>query len=190
MSSLVTGQFQEDYPESYLRDGVALEAAVVSSQSSALARRMGKEALSLRERQRQPDVSLTVEQLRREYAWIEARLFGPAVGLELYEEKSDRYDVVYRDSVDEVCEQWRERFEERFGRDPPLDLVDYIYPRRDLDDNDRKRIRLALQKEFDRLSAIADEKQKQEEAKKNQWRAEEADQWLAVPKGLYRCKNK
>ena len=166
MSSLVSRKFQEDYPESYKKD-VVFESDELAAASGALATQLSEQLIEVGP----PFKGLTPDQLKAEYEWLTQRLFGPAVGLEYYEATSDEFDDVFKDSVDEIASLWREKFHFRFGRDPPIDLVDYVYPRRDLDEDDRRRLRKAIDDEYHRLLQIAKQ-----------------DTFLTIPKGITRRK--
>jgi len=181
MSSVVTGKFQEDYPESYAaQSGVVLEDDVLSSRSGLLSQRLSEVAVA-RRGVAAPPRALTEAELRAEYEWIRQRLFGPMVGVELYEEQSDDFDPVYRDSVDEIAELWRDKFEARFGREPPIDLVDYVYPRRTLDEEDRDRLRKVLDAEYHRL--LNERRGRGDHDEHNKKRD---SPFLAIPKGISR----
>ncbi|KAJ1457084.1 hypothetical protein M885DRAFT_516189 [Pelagophyceae sp. CCMP2097] len=172
MSSVVTGHFQEDYPESYKSKGVRLESEVRAEQAV-------QESLALlatNQRTALPAEALkclTLEELSRERSYVEERLFGNAVGQDLYDKKSPDFDEVFKDSVDEIAAVWLTKYNDRFGREPPCGLVDYAFPMAAVDLAHRRRIEAAVDVAYAKAES---------NAKKH---AEETG-FLAVPKGLRR----
>ncbi|KAJ8598617.1 hypothetical protein CTAYLR_003038 [Chrysophaeum taylorii] len=170
-SSVVTGRYQEDYPESYKKD-VRLESEEESSRSMAVAEGMLERGARRAAALATAEVrALTPAEVAAEYEYCTWRLFGETPGLEVYEEGSDEFDEVFRDSVDEVAALWVDTYNERFGREPPVGVVGYAYPMRGVSLADRVRFRQALDAEYARLRASS---------------PQEDFGFLSVPKGLTR----
>lgn len=164
--NIASGRYQEDYPESYKKDA-QLEDEIGQTLANASAHRMLQREQRLVVGERRP---LTQHELDSEYSYIKARLFGETAGFELYDKKSDKFDQVYRDSVDEISEMWLEKYEDRFGREPPVGLAEYAYPMMGVKLEERIKMLQALDAEYRRIS---------DDLKTN-------TEYLAIPKGLYR----
>lgn len=172
--NVVTGRYQENYPESYKKD-VTLEDDF--GQSTALA---NSESLMQRGAERSAAFAqsgirisaLTQAQLDEEFEYIKWRLFGDTAGLEMYEEESEDFDEVFRDCSDEIAALWLEKYEDRFDREPPVGLMEYSYPMMGIKPEDRMRFQQVLDSEYKRLSS--------------ECRARDEATFYSVPKGIFR----
>lgn len=172
--NVVTGRYQEDYPESYKKD-VKLEDEFGQSTALAISESLtqrGAERLTAFAQSGRRIRALTQVQLDEEFEYIKWRLFGDTAGLELYEEESEDFDEVFRDCSDEIAALWLEKYEDRFGREPPVGLMDYSYPMMGIKLEDRMRFRRALDSEYKRLSS--------------ECRARDNATFYSVPKGIFR----
>lgn len=174
-ANVVTGRFQEDYPESYKKDA---ELQSEQEQSKALALTTGllqREAARVAlVAQSGPLVGLSRGQLDAEYDYVKWRLFGDAAGFDLYDAASEDHNEIFRDCVDEVSEAWFDRYADRFGRDPPVGLVEYSYPMMGVALEKRRHIEGVLEAEYERL--------------RRERRQVDDAIFHSIPKGLFRRK--
>ncbi|KAH8050921.1 hypothetical protein JL721_11268 [Aureococcus anophagefferens] len=115
MANVVTGRFQEDYPETYKNaEGselcVETEEEQQAKAASALVGIFEKRVAARGDRCLHPkDLQhVSVAQLDFEYDYIRARLFGEPIGVNLYNPDHEEFDEVYTDSVDEISMLWLE----------------------------------------------------------------------------------
>ena len=188
MANVVTGRFQEDYPETYKNaEGselcVETEEEQQAKAASALVGIFEKRVAARGDRCLHPkDLQhVSVAQLDFEYDYIRARLFGEPIGVNLYNPDHEEFDEVYTDSVDEISMLWLEVYKERYDREPPVSLVEYAFPMKGVSKAKRQKIEDALERAYDRLRTAAVAREAEHKPRDGVF--------LSCPKGVSRAHN-
>ena len=188
MANVVTGRFQEDYPETYKNaEGselcVETEEEQQAKAASALVGIFEKRVAARGDRCLHPkDLNhVSVAQLDFEYDYIRARLFGEPIGVNLYNPDHEEFDEVYTDSVDEISMLWLEVYKERYDREPPVSLVEYAFPMKGVSKAKRQKIEDALERAYDRLRTAAVAREAEHKPRDGVF--------LSCPKGVSRAHN-
>ena len=188
MANVVTGRFQEDYPQSYKdAEGSDLhveteeeqQARAASSLVAIFEKRVAMRAARCKHPKDLEHVS--VAQLDFEYSYVKNRIFGEKIGANFYDPDHDEFDEVYTDSVDEISMLWLEVYKERYDREPPVSLVEYAFPLKGVSKAKQAKIRDTLESAYARLRAEAVARELATKPRE--------DVFLACPKGISKAHN-
>ena len=188
MANVVTGRFQEDYPQSYKdAEGSDLhveteeeqQARAASSLVAIFEKRVAMRAARCKHPKDLEHVS--VAQLDFEYSYVKNRIFGEKIGANFYDPDHDEFDEVYTDSVDEISMLWLEVYKERYDREPPVSLVEYAFPMKGVSKAKRQKIEDALERAYDRLRTAAVAREAEHKPRDGVF--------LSCPKGVSRAHN-
>ena len=188
MANVVTGRFQEDYPQSYKdAEGSDLhveteeeqQARAASSLVAIFEKRVAMRAARCKHPKDLEHVS--VAQLDFEYSYIKNRIFGEKIGANFYDPDHEEFDEVYTDSVDEISMLWLEVYKERYDREPPVSLVEYAFPLKGVSKAKQAKIRDTLDSAYARLRAEAVARERANKPREGVF--------LACPKGISKAHN-
>ncbi|KAH8066971.1 hypothetical protein JL721_7966 [Aureococcus anophagefferens] len=174
MANVVTGRFQEDYPETYKNaEGselcVETEEEQQAKAASALVGIFEKRVAARGDR----STSSTTTSARGSS--------GEPIGVNLYNPDHEEFDEVYTDSVDEISMLWLEVYKERYDREPPVSLVEYAFPMKGVSKAKRQKIEDALERAYDRLRTAAVAREAEHKPRDGVF--------LSCPKGVSRAHN-